>query len=250
MPEDLSDAYANGAYIDNAGEYPPRWAKAAQSFRDSLGARAKLDLAYGAASRQRYDQFEPEGEAKGTVVFVHGGYWRAFGKSDWSHLAAGPVARGWRVVMAGYTLAPEVRISDITAEIRRLVATLDGPLRLTGHSAGGHLVCRAAEYAERVVSISGVHDLRPLLQTDINEALHLDAEEAAAESPVLQACPKAEVIAWVGADERPAFVDQTRWLGDAWGAEVVIEPGRHHFDVIDSLADPHGALTKALLDPR
>jgi len=60
--------------------------------------------------------------------------------------------------------------------------------------------------------------------------------------------PETEVIAWVGADERPAFIEQSQALGEAWGAKVVIEPGKHHFDVIDSLADPNGALTRALLD--
>jgi len=155
MIQDLSDAYANGAYIVDAASYPPRWAEKAAAFRAGLGERAVLDQSYGDAPRQRFDRFDPEGKPVGTVVFVHGGYWRAFGKSDWSHLAAGPLARGWRVVMAGYTLAPEARVSEITQEIRKLVAGLEGPLRLTGHSAGGHLVCNAAEYAERVVSISG-----------------------------------------------------------------------------------------------
>ena len=90
MTQDLSDAYANGPYIENAADYPPRWSAAAAAFRDSLGERATLDVAYGAAPRQRYDRFEPEGATLGTVVFVHGGYWRAFDKSVWSHLAAGP----------------------------------------------------------------------------------------------------------------------------------------------------------------
>lgn len=252
MSEDLSDAYANGAYIADAQDYPPRWMAEAAEFRANLGARAHLDIPYGGAERQRYDLFEPEGVARGTVLFVHGGYWRAFDKSVWSHLAAGPLARGWRVVMAGYTLAPAVRVSQISEEIRALTSTIraefDGPLHLTGHSAGGHLVTRVADLADRVVSISGVHDLRPLLQTDINADLHLDAKEAAAESPILHRRPKCPVVAWVGADERPAFVAQSEWLGEAWGAEVIIEPGKHHFDVVESLCDQDGGLTRALLD--
>jgi acetyl esterase/lipase len=50
-------------------------------------------------------------------VFVHGGYWLRFGRGDWSHLAAGPVARGWAVALPSYTLAPAARIAAITAEI-------------------------------------------------------------------------------------------------------------------------------------
>ncbi|MFO8212416.1 hypothetical protein R2K36_33690, partial [Pseudomonas aeruginosa] len=64
----------------------------------------------------------------------------------WSHLAAGPLARGWAVAMPGYTLCPENRIAGITRQVARAVETIAraqaGPLRLTGHSAGGHLVSR------------------------------------------------------------------------------------------------------------
>jgi len=251
MSEDLSDAYANGAYIADAASYPPRWSAQAEAFRASLGERAILDQAYGGGARQTYDLFEPEGAAHGTVIFVHGGYWRAFDKSVWSYFAAGPLARGWRVVMAGYTLAPTARISQISEEIRALVFTISakfkGPLHLTGHSAGGHLVSRVADLADRVVSISGLHDLRPLLHTDINADLNLDAKEADAESPILQRRPNCPVVAWVGGDERPAFIEQSKWLGEAWGADVVIEPGKHHFDVIDSLCDADGSLTNAVL---
>ncbi|MDP3525749.1 MAG: alpha/beta hydrolase, partial [Hoeflea sp.] len=84
---DYDDAYANGAYIEGAADYPPRWAALAQDFRDGLAAsgRARLDLAYGEGARNRLDLFLPEGDPKGLAVFVHGGYWKAFDKSVWSH---------------------------------------------------------------------------------------------------------------------------------------------------------------------
>ena len=45
------------------------------------------------ARRERFVLFLPEVMAVGLMVFVHGGYWRAFDKSDWSHLAAGALAK-------------------------------------------------------------------------------------------------------------------------------------------------------------
>ena len=42
----------------------------------------------------------------------------ALSKDDFSHLAAGPLARGWAVAMIGYTLAPQARIADITQKSR------------------------------------------------------------------------------------------------------------------------------------
>ena len=117
---------------------------------------------------------------RGLVVFVHGGYWMALDKSFWSHLAAGSVANGYAVAMPSYTLCPEVRIADIVKEIGAAIgaaaAMVEGPDHADGHSAGGHLVSRmiaeasplAPELLDRirnVVSISGVHDLRPLMRT-------------------------------------------------------------------------------------
>lgn len=262
----LDDAYANGPYIPDAEGYPPRWASSAAAFRAALGPQARLGLPYGSAERQRFDLFLPETAPRGLMVFIHGGYWRAFGREDWSHLAAGGVARGWAVALPGYTLAPAARIRDITAEIATaLVAAAAeapvGPVVVTGHSAGGHLSARllctdltdrlgpVADRLVRGLPISPLADLRPMLGLAMNADWRLDPAEAAAESPMLhRPRPGASAHVWVGAAERPAFLDQARWLSGAWGAPLTVEPGRHHFDVIDSLAEADGALTRAALD--
>lgn len=261
---ELDAAYSNAPHIPGAEDYPARWRSAAAAFRAGLGARAREGLASGPAPRQRFDLFLPEGPPRGLFVFVHGGYWRSFGREDWSHLAAGAVARGWAVAVPGYTLAPEARIPAITREIAAAVSAAcrevpGGALVLAGHSAGGHLVARMAcpdvalpaEVAgrlARVIPISPLADLRPLLRISINADLGLDAAEAEAESPALhRPRPGVAVHVWVGADERPAFVAQARLLGESWGAPVTLDEGRHHFDVIESLAAPQGALTETAL---
>lgn len=268
---DYDDAYANGPYIAGAGNYPPRWAALASEFRDRLSAtgRARLDLGYGQGPRNKLDLFLPEGDPKGLAVFVHGGYWKAFDKSIWSHLAAGPLAHGFAVAMPGYTLCPDIRIAGIAREIAAAVSfaaeQVAGPIRLTGHSAGGQLVTRmisgAALLPEAVLariagvaSISGVHDLRPIMKTAMNDTLRIDHAEALSESPVLLS-PRAPipVTAWVGAAERPEFVRQNRalhemWRGLATPMRMHEEPGRHHFDVIDGLSNPEHPLCRVFLD--
>jgi acetyl esterase/lipase len=270
---DWDDAYANAAHIPRSEAFAPRWAREAAAFRDATGARARLGIPYGAAPAERLDLFLPPSQSGaapgGLLVFVHGGYWQRFGREDWSHLAAGAVARGWAVAIPGYTLCPGSRIAGITRAIGRAIACaaglVPGPIRLAGHSAGGHLVSRMlctdaplpAEVAARVehtVSISGVHDLRPLLRTRLNDALRLDPEEARAESPALSVPREGvRITAWVGAAERPEFVRQNALLANIWtglGARTaaVEEQGRHHFDVIDGLADSESPLLRALLD--
>ena len=257
---DLDDAYANGPYIPGADDYPPRWAAEAEAFRTKLGDRAQLGIPYGPSERQAYDLFQPETLPKGVMIFVHGGYWLKFDRSYWSHLAAGALAHGWACVMPSYDLCPDVRISDITRQISECVSAVAGdialPVSLAGHSAGGHLVARllapgmlADDLIARVahvVPISPVADLRPLLRTSMNDDFRMDEAAAAAESPVLQPRPDVPVTVWVGADERPSFLDQARWLAEAWQAEHVEVPGKHHFDVIDALADPESDLVMKL----
>lgn len=263
----LDIAYANAEFIPNAGDYPPRWAKQAQNFRDASKElrQTRLGLPYAAGARNQFDLFFPDDAPQGVVVFVHGGYWRRFDRSDWSHFAAGLIARGWAVAMPSYTLAPQVRIRDITKEVARAInvvaSMVAGPMVLTGHSAGGHLVARmncadtevqshVAGRIKRIVPISPVSDLRPLEHTEMNADFRLDASEAAAESPVLHGHRRGiETKVWVGAEERPAFLDQARWLADAWDeAELHIAPGCHHFDVIDGLQTPQSTLVRALVD--
>ena len=83
----------------------------------------------------------------------------------------------------------------------------------------------------------------------MNENLRLDEAEAWAESPIAQPVPEVPVTIRVGAEERPAFLDQARWLAKAWSSDNVIVPGKHHFDVIDALADPQDTLVTTLTTP-
>jgi arylformamidase len=257
--QDIDRSYQNGAFIAEADAYPPRWQAAAQAFRAGLGRRAELGLAYGPAERQRFDLFHPEVQPKGLLVFIHGGYWMAFGREDWSHLTAGALARGWACAMPSYTLAPAARIGQITREVAEAVRAAQtrvaGPVVVTGHSAGGHLSARMGcadqglDRVRRVVPISALAELEPIRQTAMNETLRLDADEVARESPArltLRAGCTAHV--WIGGSERPAFLWQARTLSEAWGCDWTVAPQKHHFDVIDELAYPDSALVAACLD--
>lgn len=261
---DWDDVFANMDYIPDGASYPARWAEAALAHRalENDAGRARLNIPYGTATREAYDLFLPSGKPEGVLIFVHGGYWRAFDRTDFSQLAAGAQARGWAVAMPSYTLAPAARVSQITAQIARAVtgiaAKQSGPLRLAGHSAGGHLVARmlcegvlsgdVAGRIERCVPISPVSDLRDLPKTELNDLLRLDAAEAATESPMLLAqavaCP---VDVWVGALERPVFVEQAAGLAKMWNAQLTVAAGLHHFDVIEGMCVAESALTEALV---
>ncbi|MGB3408663.1 MAG: alpha/beta hydrolase [Jannaschia sp.] len=255
----LDDAYANADHIPNASEYPPRWQAEAAAFR--AVARGRCDLSYADRPGAAFDLFLPAADPKGLVVFVHGGYWRRFGKADWSHFALGALSTDHAVAMVGYPLAPTARLHEITRLVARAIdvaaGQVPGPVRLTGHSAGGHLVARmvmpdaAPACRDRIstcVPISPLADLRPFLPQGMNADLHLDPEEAAAESPALgRPVGGPRIAVHVGAAERPSFLWQANALAQAWAIPCRETPGRHHFDVIDALLDPRSPLMADLL---
>jgi acetyl esterase/lipase len=122
----------------------------------SVALRARhpqyLDLRYGPRERNRIDLLQA-GRGGPTLVFIHGGYWQARAKEDFTFCAAGPLAHGIDVALIGYTLAPDVRLGQIVEEIhagldhlaRELPALGGDPQRIivSGWSAGAHLSAMA-----------------------------------------------------------------------------------------------------------
>jgi arylformamidase len=258
--QDMNDDYANGAYIPGAADYPLVWSKAAAAFRERLGPRAQLAISYGPSNRMAYDHFLPDGPVKGIMIFVHGGFWLKFDKSYWSHLAEGALANGWSVVMPSYDLCPDVRIAGITQQISQAIMKIakgnTDPISLVWHSAGGHLVarmlapgmlpsCIQARFTH-VLPISPVANLEPLLKTSMNNEFGMDNMMAQAESPLHQPASRVPTTVWVGANERPAFLDQASWLVKAWSCNHVISKNAHHFNVIEALSDPGSKMIECL----
>ncbi len=267
MIEDWDDAYANRAYFVGTDECLARWARDAPAFRSAMAqlGRFEGDIPYGGRTREKFDLFMSDAAPRGLAVFVHGGYWRSFAKEDWSHLARGAVEQGWAMAIIGYDICPDVRIGHISlqvhAGISAAAARVSGPIRLAGHSAGGHLAARAIcdDFAglgrvEKVLSLSGVHDLRPMLRTKMNEDFKMDLAEAIRESPALLT-PQAgvAVTAWVGAEERPEFIRQAKLLANVWtgcgiATKYVEQIGKNHFTLIDDLQDPQSAMMAEFLE--
>ncbi|MCX7889859.1 MAG: alpha/beta hydrolase [Rhodobacteraceae bacterium] len=256
------EAYSNARFIPGGDLYPARWEAAAAGFRAAAGAGFR-EVRFGPGEADRFDLFLPAGRPAGLAVFIHGGYWHMFGPRSFSHLAAGAVRRGWACAMPFYPLAPAARIAGITAHVARAMVAMaeaveTGPVAITGHSAGGHLAARMAcsgtlegPLAARIASVvpvSPLSDLGPLVRTTMNGILGIDAAEVMEESPAfLLNDPAIAVHVWVGGAERPAFLDQARWLAEAWDVPLPVEPGRHHFDVIEGLERPDSALMAAVL---
>jgi arylformamidase len=272
-PEFVERGYNNRAAVPEHPQWFARFAELSGAARDRY--RPTLDLRYGAHPKETLDLFVPAGRARGTFVFVHGGYWRALDKAD-HHFVAGPLLeQGIAVACVNYDLCPAVSIPAIVDECRRALVWVqrEGPRHgadaanvvVGGHSAGGHLAAMmfATDWEQLGlarapfvggVTLSGVHDLTPLLQFSFNADFKLDLAQARRMSPALLGSrSRAPLLSAVGATETSEFVRQTQLMWDAWpqnrhpsGGPLVI-PDRHHFSVVVDHADPASALTQATL---
>jgi arylformamidase len=97
------------------------------------------------------------------------------------------------------------------------------------------------------VAVSGVYDLRPLVQVGwLNGDLRLDEESALKLSPAyLPPATRAPLALAVGGLESSEFKRQNALLAQRWKtvlAGSIAMPGTDHFTVVDGLADPSNAL--------
>ena len=226
------------------------------------GMRAvTLDVPFGPKHGERVNLYPAPKAGAPVLVFIHGGYWQMRAKETFSFLAAGPLAHGIHVAFVGYTLAPEIRLEGIVAEVRSSISWLAGratefggdPARIyvSGWSAGGHLTAMAMDEpaVKGGLAISGIYDLEPIRLCYLNQKLQMDLAEAGRMSPLLHLPPSSTplVLAY-GSDELPELQRQSETFAAARARAGL--PGRlerlaghNHFTILEELANPEGALT-------
>ena len=258
----LDAAYNNSAAVANSEDYLADWRARSAAVRSRLPKH--LDLAYGDKPATRLDFFSCGRPGAPTLLFFHGGYWQRNSKEGFAFVAEGPLAHGFNVALAGYTLAPFAGLDVIVGEVRSAlrwlhsnVARLGGDpcqIFLSGWSAGGHLAAMLMdELASRGgIAISGLYDLEPIRHSYLNEKLQLDEAEAHRNSPLLHLPARAgTLVVAVGAEELPELQRQSADYAAAWrnhglACELRKLPNCHHYAALEQLASPQGELALAL----
>jgi len=257
----LDAAYDNvNAIPDFPAVYADFKARSATLYGSSS---SRLDLRYGDRPRERFDWIACGLRDAPTFVFIHGGYWQNCAKEDFAFISSGPLANGYNVVLAEYTLAPDASVTQIVGEIGRLLGHLSDdpyglgtagrPLMLSGHSAGGHLTAqyRAHPAVTAALPISALVDLEPISLSWLNDKLTLSAREIEAYSPLRHVGKGAPTVVAVGGAELPELVrhsDDYAAACQAAGetAALIHVPDCTHFSVLEDLARPDGRLLQAL----
>jgi arylformamidase len=264
----LSRAYNNRELVPDHPQYMARWAEDSARARDTMtGYR---ECRYGDAPGETLDIFPARKGDGSCMMFIHGGYWRALDKKDFSFLAPSWVDAGVSLAVVNYDLCPRVSMEEIVRQMLRASRWLwlhaedygmdQDRLYVSGHSAGGHLTAMLMAAVWPVfdprlpkdlwkggLAISGLYDLRPLIDVDFLQVdLRLDAETALRLSPAfLPPASRAPVMTCVGGAESTEFLRQNALLGERWRgafAGDIPMPGKNHFSVMDGLADPRSAL--------
>jgi arylformamidase len=253
-------AYNNSEAVKNSPQLNAARAAASAEFRAAHPGH--LDLRYGPRERNTWDLFPAKDPNAPCFVFIHGGYWQRNSKEQFANLIAGPHGRGWSAALPGYTLAPDASLTQIVAEIRAALDWLavhgpahgvNGPVVLSGWSAGGHLTAMCLDHplVKAGLAISGVFELGPIRDTYLNEKLRLTDEEAVALSPMrLPPVNKTLAIAY-GTAELPPLVADSRALHARRAAAhmpgpLIPVPGANHFTIVHELRDHDGLLTRYL----
>jgi arylformamidase len=270
----LDREYDNRRKVADAAAQLARYASESEAARRELPCR--LDIAYGPSPAEQLDVFPAPGPAPGPIqVFIHGGYWRALDKSDFSYVARAFRPAGAAVVVINYALIPPVGMDELVRQCRASIAWVHRSARsfggdpdrivISGHSAGGHLVAMLmstnwpafaglpAGVVKAGCGISGIYDLEPIRLCYLNDTLRLTPEHVRRNSPVnLAPARSGPLLLAVGGLEGAEYHRQTGELAAAWRArglrcEVMDMAGQDHFSIAAQLNDPTSELSRAIL---
>ena len=261
-PQFYSREYDNRALVPEHPQFFARWAESSARARSTM--TCYLDRRYGDSPGEAIDIFPARKGDGSCMMFIHGGYWRALDKADFSFLAPAWVDAGVSLAVVNYDLCPKVALEEIVRQMLRASRWLylnaeqygmdEDRLYVSGHSAGGHLVAMMMAaiwpaFDARLpkdlwkggLAVSGIYDLRPLVHVDwLNGDLKLDEAAALRVSPAfLPPATRASVMTCVGGAESSEFRRQNALLAARWKgafAGDVPMPGANHFSVVDGLA--------------
>ncbi|MCT9189204.1 alpha/beta hydrolase fold domain-containing protein, partial [Acinetobacter baumannii] len=238
------------------------YAQLAQKSKDAI--TGLYNLQYGLARRETLDIFPAKKQPSPIFIYIHGGYWRAQSKDDACSMAENFVAHGIAVSTIEYSLCPHASLFEIVREVRTAIAWIyqnaktygidPEQIYVGGSSAGGHLV--AMLWSDRwqeefnlpknvikgVLGLSGLYNLLPLCDTNINEWLKLSPEQATELSPY-ENLPLPEnaapLLLSVGELETQGFHNQTNFFYSICkekdlAVSLIKDEGHNHFDIVNT----------------
>ena len=233
-----------------------------------------LDIRYGKNERQLLDVFLTDDKGP-AAIFIHGGFWQAHDKSEFSFIAAPLVEAGVSTIMINYSRSPQQSIPTLIEEVQASCLWLynnaetysidPDRIHVFGHSAGAHLAAAALftnwnelglpnNFLKSGCFVSGLFDLVPLCVSQVGKDLKLNKAIASLASPIRMASHcNTSILIDVGADETKAFIDQSlnmaskvKELGIKTELQILQE--MNHYDTVLALGNSQGSTVQRLLE--
>lgn len=272
----LEYEYSPRAFTSDAAAQSGKGTAMSAAYR-ARAQNAKFNIPFGPSAAETLDLFLPDEPADAPVeVYIHGGYWRARHKDDYSYLAEPIVDAGGICAVVNYALCPDVTLDEIVRQCRAAtawtyhnIAHYGGDMdrvHVTGHSAGGHLCAMVAttdwptfdtkvpaDVVKSACALSGIYDLAPIRLVSVQDAVQLSEEDTERNSPVLIDSPSGFPMAVaVGDRESSEFRRQSKLYADflvAAGVDVTFfeMAGKTHSSMLTESLEPGNWVTATRL---
>lgn len=270
----LDAEYNNSEKVSDAAAHLEWYTAISDHTRRTMGC--ELDIQYGPSSDESLDLFFPNGESGGPAarpvhVFIHGGYWRALHKDNFSYVANALSGSNGICAVINYALVPDISFEELVEQCRssmiwlwKNIADYGGNpnrISISGHSAGGHLVgmMMATDWPRQHhlcpsdlikggVSLSGLMDLEPIRLSFLNETLGLNEEVARRNSPVhLSNRGRGELTCYYGKLEGLEYRKQSEDLAEKWARTDAKGLANHdHFTIARELNSPDSEISRRI----
>ena len=262
--------------VPDSEQMMDRFEQSSLAFRQDWPHQS-LNHHYGPGERQTYDVFRPQlGQAsKGTVLFLHGGFWFSRHKDQFSFMAQAYVQAGWTFLAMTYPLMPTLSLTQLVDQTAAGLVEIDRQLTeddgkgidvMAGHSAGAHLLAmafhsqagrshtdRLPQPPKRLVLVSGVYDPQARAAAEISKTIGLTPDDAAQSCPLTHCQPvQLATYIYAGAREPELWWKQGQRYRDrleqAGLANVHHEllAGHDHFSLLEAMANPASEVARSI----
>ena len=275
---ELDAAYDQFKYAPNGPQIVRRYAINSESNRRRLGAPQRH--AYGSTLIEGLDLYRADksGGRAPVNIFVHGGAWRTGLAKDYAFAAEMFVNAGVHLVVPDFVWVQDADgdLRVMASQLQRAVAWVyrnapgfggdSNRIFMSGHSSGAHLTSvlmttpwqKSFNLPENpikgAVCCSGVYDLKPVRLSARSKYVKFTDEVEDALSPQRHVDQlNAPLVVAYGSLETPEYQRQARDFAaaaKAAGKPVHLLRGDeyNHFEIIETLASPHGLLGRAVLE--
>ena len=273
--EALDAAYTQSNFAPNMQQIIARRSTNSENARQVLGE--PLRLAYGKGPIEQLDVFKTTVTGAPIHIHIHGGAWRVGTARSAAFMAELFVNAGAHLVLPDFASVNDVGgdLFVLADQVRRAVVWVHenaesfggdaSRVYVSGHSSGGHLagVIVTTDWASEFglpadvvkggLCSSGMFDLKPVRLSVRSEYLSFTDKMEEALSPIRHLDKlNAPLLVSYGSYESPEFIRQSEEFAAAVEAagkpvELIVGEGYNHFEIIETLADPHGILGRAVL---